>query len=140
MDIEALYNAQIKALAQAAHGAGQLDPADGTAMRDSPMCGDQIHIALRIADGRITALAHQVRGCLLCRASAAMIGLHAVGTPTADTARLHERVQRLLAGAEPGDDWPELSLFAPVRAHRSRHGCVLIPFEALDAAVRAATR
>lgn len=139
MDIESLYNAHIKALAQAAHGAGRLDAADGAAMRDSPMCGDQVRIAVRVADGRITALAHEVRGCLLCRASAAMIGLHAVGTATAEPARLRERVVELLAGADAGEDWPELSLFVPVRAHRSRHGCVLIPFEALEAAVRAAS-
>jgi nitrogen fixation NifU-like protein len=138
MDIESLYNAQIQALAQAAHGAGRLDAADGVALRDSPMCGDQVRIEVRVADGRITALAHQVRGCLLCRASAAMIGLHAAGMSTDDTARLRERVAQMLAGADAGEDWPELSLFVPVRAHRSRHGCVLIPFEALEAAVRAA--
>ena len=27
--------------------------------------------------------------------------------------------------------WPELAAFAPVHAHKSRHECVLLPFEAL---------
>jgi hypothetical protein len=30
-----------------------------------------------------------------------------------------------------GKSWPELAAFAPVHAHKSRHECVLLPFEAL---------
>jgi nitrogen fixation protein NifU and related proteins len=30
-----------------------------------------------------------------------------------------------------GRAWPELAAFAPVHAHKSRHECVLLPFEAL---------
>ncbi|MGH6944919.1 MAG: Fe-S cluster assembly sulfur transfer protein SufU, partial [Geminicoccaceae bacterium] len=30
-----------------------------------------------------------------------------------------------------GHDWPELAAFAPVHRHKSRHECVLLPFQAL---------
>jgi hypothetical protein len=30
-----------------------------------------------------------------------------------------------------GKSWPELAAFVPVHAHKSRHECVLLPFEAL---------
>jgi nitrogen fixation NifU-like protein len=88
--------------------------------------------------GRILALAHDVKGCLLCRAAAAAIGLHGAGLTAAEADALQYHVAALLSGSEPPDGWPELACFEPVRNHRSRHGCVLLPFEALAAAARGA--
>ncbi|CAI07277.1 iron-sulfur cluster assembly scaffold protein [Aromatoleum aromaticum] len=133
--IEALYNQRIKELAAAACGAGRLDAPSGSAMRDSPVCGDRVRMEVRVADGRIVALAHEVKGCLLCRAAASVIGLHGVGLSAADSEALRAGVAAMLAGGERPDGWTELAVFEPVRQHRSRHGCVLIPFEALAKAV-----
>jgi len=135
--IEALYNQRIKELAAAACGAGRLDAPSGAAMRDSPVCGDRVRMEVRVADGRIVALAHEVKGCLLCRAAASVIGLHGVGLSAADSEALRAAVAAMLAGGERPDGWAELAVFEPVRQHRSRHGCVLIPFEALAKAVAA---
>ena len=33
------------------------------------------------------------------------------------------------------DDWEELDVFLPVQAAKSRHRCVLLPFEALNKAL-----
>lgn len=136
--IEALYNQRIKALAEAAHGAGKLDAPGGTALRDSPICGDRVRMEVVVRHGRIAALAHDVKGCLLCRAAAAAIGLHGAGLTAAEAEALQNQVVALLSGSEPPDGWPELACFEPVRNHRSRHGCVLLPFEALAAAAREA--
>lgn len=135
--IEALYNQRIKELAAAACGAGRLAAPSGAAMRDSPVCGDRVRMEVRVADGRIVALAHEVKGCLLCRAAASVIGLHGVGLSAADSDALRAAVAAMLAGGERPDGWAELAVFEPVRQHRSRHGCVLIPFEALAKAVAA---
>ena len=43
-------------------------------------------------------------------------------------------LRRLLAGEAVAPRWPELAMFAPVSAVRSRHECVLLPFEALAGA------
>ncbi|MNC92414.1 hypothetical protein D3C83_88400 [compost metagenome] len=40
-------------------------------------------------------------------------------------------------GAVP-PEWPDLAAFEPVRREKSRHDCVLLPFEALDRALTAA--
>jgi len=135
--IEALYNQRIRALAEAAHGAGKLDVASASVVRDSPMCGDRVRMDVLVADGRIAALAHEVRGCVLCRAAASVIGLHAVGLSAAESDALRGQVAAMLAGGAPPDGWAELAVFEPVRPHRSRHGCVLIPFEALARAAAA---
>jgi NifU-like protein involved in Fe-S cluster formation len=42
----------------------------------------------------------------------------------------------LETGAALQGIWRDFEIFAPVRDHPSRHGCVLLAFEALDAALR----
>ncbi|NMF90091.1 iron-sulfur cluster assembly scaffold protein [Aromatoleum evansii] len=138
--IEALYNKGIRELADAAHGAGRLAAPTGSALRDSPMCGDRVRMDVELVDGRITALAHEVKGCLLCRASASLIGLHAVGSTPAEVERLRARMAAMLTAGEVSgmpEGADEIALFAPVQGYRSRHGCVMIAFEALTIALAA---
>jgi nitrogen fixation NifU-like protein len=40
----------------------------------------------------------------------------------------------------PASPFQDLSIFKPVRPHRSRHDCVLLPFEALRTALSAARK
>lgn len=137
---EALYQEAIKALARADHGHGTLAAADGEARLDNPLCGDRVRIGVKLESGTLTALAHEVKGCLLCRAAASAIGLHATGKSAAELAHAMQALARMLEdeAAPAPEGWPELSAFTPARAHRSRHGCVLLPFEALAAALDAA--
>ena len=133
--IEALYNKRIRALAEAAHGAGRLAAPTGSALRDSPLCGDRVRMDVELVDGRIAAIAHEVKGCLLCRASASLIGLHAVGRTPAEVEVLRTRMVAMLAGGDEAEEPDKIGFFAPVYPYRSRHGCVMIPFEALTIAL-----
>lgn len=134
-----LYQAAIVGLARAANGKGRLDAPGGSATVDNPLCGDRITVDVRMDGERVTALGHQVRGCLLCEAAASAIGAHAVGATRAELAAASDAANAMLKGANAGTPpWPELEAFAPVRAHRSRHSCVLLPFEALAKAIAAA--
>lgn len=130
-----LYQQALVELAKAAHGAGTLAVPDGSALRDSPLCGDRVRMQVALDAGRIKALAHDVKGCLLCQAAASLVGLRGAGLDAEAARALREQVAATLAGSAPPPDWPELSLFEPVRPHRNRHGCVLLPFEALCAAL-----
>lgn len=133
-----LYQQAVLDLAKSADGAGRLAAPDGTAQGDSPLCGDRVRMDVKLEGGRIVALAHEVKGCLLCRAAAAAIGRHAAGLDAARVAELRAEVAALLTGADAAP-WPELKCFAPVRPHRNRHGCVLLPFDTLrDALEKAA--
>ena len=134
-----LYQAAIVGLARAANGKGRLDARDGSATVDNPLCGDRVTIDVRMDGERVAALGHQVRGCLLCEAAAAVIGKHAAGATRAELAAASEAAGAMLKGAATGAaPWPEMEAFAPVRAYRSRHSCVLLPFEALTKALTAA--
>lgn len=134
-----IYQEAIMALANAAAGHGALAAPDGRAFIDNPLCGDCVEMEVNLAGSRITALAHQVKGCLLCRAAASLIGKRAVGAKPEEVEQISAGVSEMLERqAPPPAGWQELSAFAPVHGHRSRYDCVRLPFQALLAALRAA--
>ena len=127
-----LYQDAIVAQAKAATRAGRLDRADASLTRDNPLCGDRVTIDVRIKDGRIADLAHRVRGCLLCEAAASAIGANAIGKSLADVASIEKDVHTLLeTGRRAAGLWHGLDAFLPVKDYKSRHTCVLLPFETL---------
>jgi nitrogen fixation NifU-like protein len=133
----ALYQEAIKQLAAAAHGQGQLASPDGEAKLNNPLCGDRVIMQVALADGHVSAIAHQTKGCLLCKAAAALLGIRAAGmdAPAIDaTTQALEAMLKTRAPVPP--DWPELAMFLPAQAHPSRHKCALLPFHALQAALR----
>ena len=135
----ALYNEAIKALARAAHGAGTLAAADAVVRLDNPYCGDRIDLALRLSGARIGALAHETKGCLLCRAAASLVGLHAPGAHVMQIGQAIVALDGLLTGADLAPEaWQEFAVFGPVREIPARHGCVTLPMQALHKAVQAA--
>ncbi len=130
-----LYQDRIVALAKAKTGAGKLDAPTKSARRDNPLCGDRVTMDIKLdGQGRITEIAHQVRGCLLCQASASALSAVAVGRDAAGIADIRHDAERAL-GREAGDPREPFTAFAPVAAHKSRQECVLLPFEALKDAL-----
>lgn len=140
MTSEALYQEALLRLARAATGAGRLEAPDATAERDNPLCGDDVVLDVRVRSGRLAAVGHLVRGCVLCRASASILGAVAPGRAPAEIAAARGAVAAMLreGGGVPPAPWEELAVFLPVRGVPSRHECVLLPFDALgDALARA---
>lgn len=130
-----LYQERIVALAKAKTGAGKLENPTKTARRDNPLCGDRVILDVRLdGEGRIAEIGHQVRGCLLCQASASALSSVAVGRDAAGIAELRHDAERAL-GREPGETHEPFAAFAPVAAHKSRQECVLLPLEALKDAL-----
>jgi nitrogen fixation NifU-like protein len=130
-----LYQERIVALARAKTGAGKLAAPTKSARRDNPLCGDRVTIDVSLdREGRISEIAHQVRGCLLCQASASALASIAVGRDAAGIADLRHDAERAL-GREAGEAREPFAAFVPVREHKSRQECVLLPFEALKDAL-----
>ncbi len=133
---EALYHAALVERARKATGKGRIPDADASATVDNPLCGDRVTLDLKIADGKVAAIGHEVRGCLLCEAAAATI---AEFLPGSDAAALREAIaaarQLMKHGGVP--ERPELEIFTPVHQAKSRRDCVLLPFEALERAASA---
>lgn len=130
---ESLYHAALVERAQAGRSRGRLAAPTSSATVDNPLCGDRVTIDLTLADGKVTAVGHQVRGCLLCEAAAETIAEHAPGKTGAELAAAQTAAKALVndgAAAPPGE-WSALAIFAPVHHVKSRRDCVLLPFEAL---------
>ena len=132
-----LYHRTILDTAAAAVGAGELALPHGRARVDNPLCGDRIDFDVRVSGTRVSALAHRVRGCLLCEAAASVIGRAGPGTSARDLAEVRDRVAAMLEGGCDRFDppWEALAMFAPARHFRSRHECVTLAFDALAAAL-----
>jgi nitrogen fixation protein NifU and related proteins len=133
------YNEAIIAEAKANRAHGRLPDAAASVTCDNPLCGDRVTIDLSpLAGGRIGELAQRSRGCLLTQAAASVIGRHAAGATPEEVSEAAAGLRRLLAGEPADPSWPELAMFAPVSGVKSRHECVLLPFDALAEALRQA--
>ena len=131
-----LYQQAIKELARAAHGAGRLPTASASARLDNPLCGDRIALDVQMDTGKIMAVGHDTRGCLLCHAAASWIGQAAPGATPEQMAGAYAELLALLTHSHAAPAIrASLLPFSPVREHKSRHGCVLLPFQALDQAL-----
>lgn len=133
-----IYQHGIKDLAAAQQGAGSLESSDTSISLDNPLCGDRLVLDVTLKDSAITALAYNVRGCMLCRAAASMIGAGAVGCDRDEVEFVCQQLTAMLKGEEVSPwlaKWESLALFQPVQAHKSRHNCVLLPFKALARAI-----
>jgi nitrogen fixation NifU-like protein len=138
MSDDALYHAAIMERARAADGDHRLaeTDADATVTVDNPLCGDRVTLDLRMDGRRIAAVGYRVRGCALCRASASVVAEVLAGAGRRETADAGSAVRGLLeAGIEPAEPWSALGIFRPVGNHKSRHGCVLLPLEAVRQAL-----
>ena len=131
-----LYQEAIKQMAAAAHSHGTLVSPDGEAKLNNPLCGDRVYMQVKLEGGHISAIAHQTKGCLLCKAAASLLGARATGLDIVAIDAATNALEAVLgAQAASPADWPELAMFLPAHAHPSRHKCVLLPFRALLAAI-----
>lgn len=73
-----------------------LEGATHTAEGFNPLCGDELRIYLRLADGVIADIAFQGAGCAISQASASLLTLAVKGQTPEQALALFARVQALL--------------------------------------------
>jgi nitrogen fixation NifU-like protein len=130
-----LYRKELLRLAADANGAGRLTQPCATGRAFNPACGDRVTVDVVLENDRIAGLAHDTRACILTQASAAILGGDLIGLTRAEVAALHDTVAAMLEGEEPPTaPFDAFSAFDGVASHKSRHRCVLLPFEAVLAA------
>ena len=135
-----LYTLEILRLAGSLPEPIELERVDGSASQRSPTCGSSVRVEVQIgAHGRIEALSQQVHACAFGQASAALVAAGAARRTRDDVESSLDQLTAWLSGnrADP-PDWPGFEALAPARAHRSRHGAILLPLRALAAAIESA--
>ena len=135
-----LYAKELLRWAADASRAGRLPEPKRAATVNNAMCGDKVTMEFAVdPTHEITDCRHDTRACVLTQASAAIVAAKADGEDAASLARLKTLVAAMLKenAAPPTGKWAAYEIFAPVRDHKSRHRCVLLPLEAAEEALKA---
>ena len=136
-----LYKKEILRLAADAAGSGRLTVPCGSGTVHNPTCGDKVTMDVAVEGGRIAAVAHNTKACVLTQASAAILGAEISGLTREDVEALHASVSAMLTGGDaPSAPFDVFTIFDGVAEHRNRHKCVLLPIEAVLAALEAAPK
>lgn len=116
----------------------RLDAPDATVERRSPLCGSRITVDLNLKGGKIADYGHVVRACTLGQAAASIMARNVIG---ADVELLRQTADAVRAMLKDGDAlpdglWEELAFLEPAHGYKSRHGSVLLAFEAVEQAIQ----
>ena len=132
-----VYNAKILDLAGNIPRLGRLDHPDASATAHSKLCGSTVTIDLKMADGKVSDFAHDVKACALGQASSSIMARHVVGSSPDELRSLRETVRKMLKenGAPPSGKWADIALLEPVRDYTARHASTLLTFDAVVKAV-----
>jgi nitrogen fixation NifU-like protein len=117
--------------------AGSISGEKLSATVNNAMCGDRITLDFAVdPTHEIYECRHDTKACVLTQASASILAAHAIGETGESLAHIREKIARMLKeGVDaPSGKWSVFAIFAPVREHKSRHTCVLLPFEAAEKA------
>jgi NifU-like protein involved in Fe-S cluster formation len=135
--LDDIYNTKILELAGNIPRIGRLAEPDATARAHSRLCGSTVTVDLKMAEGRVSDFAHDVKACALGQASSSIMARNVVGSTAAELRDIRQAMHRMLKenGAPPGGRWEELKYLEPVRDYRARHASTLLTFDAVVDAV-----
>lgn len=128
--MEPLYQQALLEMAAATRRLPELNPIHASAMKNNPICGDQVTLSVQLQGPKITASHLAVRGCALCEAGAGLWHQLATGKELAQLPALTDSLASWLRGESAEITAAAASCFQPVRAIKNRHKCVLLAFEA----------
>ncbi len=140
--IDQLYQKAILKYAANATASGELKNADRMLTVHNPLCGDRITVYLKLEQDRISDFSHVTKACVLCQASASILGEYSKGETESSLQVIYHDLKQSLEQKDfegktwPHDKWNALNIFQPVSDHKNRFTCVTLPFESLLKALR----
>lgn len=137
-DLDALYQRRLRDMAAKVRNDRRLVSADISVTRTSRTCGSSVTLDVCRDGDLIGALGWRVRACTLGMAATAIVVQQAPGQNFDAAAGVAETLRRLLAGEDMvvPDRWRDLAMFVAARGFPSRHGSIMLPFDALAEAAR----
>jgi nitrogen fixation protein NifU and related proteins len=136
--VSGLYEKALLDHARHPRNFGPLPAATASARGDNPLCGDEITVRIRTAQGRLEEIACEGAGCAICLGSASMMSVAAKGLPLADVVALMHRVRALLSGADDGANLGDLAALGGVARFPARQKCAALAWTALEHALAGA--
>ena len=137
MDLKDLYREVILDHNKSPRQFGRLEPADGCADGHNPLCGDRLHLTLRLDGDRVSDLKFDGKGCAISVASASLMCEAVKGRSRADIAHLFHEIHAVLTqhDAPVPDDLGKLAALSGVREFPVRVKCASLAWHTLKAAL-----
>jgi NifU-like protein involved in Fe-S cluster formation len=135
--LDDIYNAKILELAGNIPRIGRLADPDASSRQHSRLCGSTVTVDVKMADGRVSDFAHDVKACALGQASSSIMARNVVGSTPEELRGVREAMYKMLkeSGSPPDGRWAELKYLEPVRDYKARHTSTLLTFDAVVDAV-----
>lgn len=135
-ELKELY-AQVLALSQNIPATQRLAAPQATVTMVSPLCGSQITVDLALEGDTVSEFGQKVRACTLGAAAASIVGERIRGRSADELRALRNRMREMLKdeGPAPDGDWSALSVLEPARDLISRHGSIMLVFDAVAEAL-----
>ena len=139
MDLRDLYREVILDHNRSPRNFGRLEPADAAANGHNPLCGDRLHVTLKLDGERLDDVRFDGQGCAISVASASLMTEAVKGLSLADVDRLYQQVHALLTEQNyaPPTDLGKLMALGGVREFPVRVKCASLCWHTLHAALEA---
>ena len=116
----------------------KLDEPSRTAEGFNPLCGDQITLYLKLADGVIEDVGFQGTGCAISRASASMMTQSIKGKSSAEADGIFEAFHQMITDPDAGIDYEalgDLETLAGVNEYPTRIKCAILAWHTMRSAL-----
>ncbi len=137
-DARTLYQDVILAHGKAPHHEGPLEGATHEATVKNPLCGDRITLRLRVSEGKVDEARFEAKGCMIAKASSSLLADAVLGLSLSAALELMPRVEHLITTGDADAALGALESLRGAHAFPARRTCVLLPWRALQSAVREA--
>ena len=117
----------------------ELEGATRTAEGVNPLCGDQLTLYVKLADGQIEDIAFQGAGCAISKASASLMTMALKGKKQEEAIALFGRVHAMLTEGPNGEVHPEelgkLAVLSGIWEFPMRVKCATLAWHTLRSAL-----
>jgi len=141
-DLQGLYQDVIVDHGRHPRNFHKLDEATRTAEGVNPLCGDQLTLYVKIADGRIEDIAFHGVGCAISQASASLMTTALKGKTQEEALALFELTHAMLTDAPTAEAPPEalgkLAVLSGVWEFPMRVKCATLAWHTLRSALESA--
>ena len=133
--LSALYQERILDHYRRPRHKGALERATGVHAVKNPLCGDDVSVAVCMANDVVADARYTGTGCSIMQATASMLMEAARGRSREEMALLLRRFEEMLATGTADASLGELAALAGVAGFPARHKCARLPWQALRGAM-----
>ena len=137
-DLRELYQTLILDHNKNPRNFGALESPSHSADGDNPLCGDVIHVTLRVEDDVVRDLRFDGSGCAISTASASLMTQAVKNRPVSEALKLFDGFHDMVTPDVPADgaELGKLAVFAGVREFPVRVKCATLPWHTLKNALK----